>query len=93
MGRDQFGSSRSKDEEKDASTRESETHLESSSLLELGHITLTLERRVGSEEDVFDVIVDVLLPGSEPGDGVLVDDLRTRRRRAGVSIELPLPRR
>lgn len=63
------------------------TNLESSSLFELSHITLTLERRVGSEEDVFDVVVDVLLPGSEPGDGVLVDDLSEKEeRRSKVSF-------
>ena len=67
------------------------TNLESSSLFELSHITLTLERRVGSEEDVFDVVVDVLLPGSEPGDGVLVDDLSEKEeRRASVSLQSPV---
>jgi hypothetical protein len=73
------------------------THLESARLFELFQVRLTLERRAGREEDVFDVLVDVFLPGREPGDVVVVHDvlplvalgrLRDRRVLADVDRDL-----
>ena len=75
----------------------SKAHLEGARLFKLFQVRLALERRAGREEDVFDVPVDVLLPGREPGDVVVVHDvlplvalrrLRDRRVLADVDRDL-----
>lgn len=49
-------------------------YLELARLLELVHVTLTLERTASSEEDVFVVAIDILDPRREPSDGLVVND-------------------
>ena len=51
------------------------TDLELTGLLELGHVTLTLERTAGRQEDVLVVTVDVLGPRRKPSDSVIMNDL------------------
>ena len=51
------------------------TDLELTGLLELGHVTLTLERTAGRQEDVLVVTIDVLGPRRKPSDSVIMNDL------------------
>ena len=41
-------------------------------LFKLASITLPLPRTGSRQEDIFDLLVDILLPGSEPGDGIIM---------------------
>lgn len=77
--------------------KKEKTHLEGARLFELFQVRLALERRAGREENVFDVLVDVFLPGREPRDVVVVHDvlplvalgrLRDRRVLADVDRDL-----
>jgi hypothetical protein len=52
-----------------------ETDLKFTGFLELGHITLTLERTAGRQEDVLMVTVDVLSPRRKPSNSVIMNDL------------------
>jgi hypothetical protein len=41
-------------------------------LFELASITLSLPRTGSRQENIFDLLIDVLLPSSKPSDGIIV---------------------
>jgi len=65
-------------------------YLQFARLFELGHITLSLERTAGGEENILVVQVDVLDPIGKPGDRVVVDHLFPRSGGVGFRDGLVL---
>lgn len=49
-------------------------YLQLSGLLELLHVTLSLDGTAGGQEDVLVVAVDIFHPVGEPSSGLVVDD-------------------
>lgn len=69
-------------------------YLQLSGLLELLHVTLSLDRTAGSQEDILVVAVDILHPVGEPSSGFVVDNslplarnVRLRCRDAFANID------
>jgi hypothetical protein len=52
----------------------SPSHLEITRFLELGHVTLSLERTTRGEENILVVSIHVLCPCRKPGDRFVMDD-------------------
>jgi hypothetical protein len=48
------------------------THDKISGLLELVSVTLSLPGTSSRQEHIFDLLVDILLPRSEPGNGIVM---------------------
>lgn len=64
-------------------------YLQSPSLLEFLEVTLTLQRRPSCQEYIFDSPINVLLPGCEPRDFIIMDHVgpsMSRRRRRNFRI-------